>query len=677
MCWTCSSPWRPTPMADAAVLGGAVPVRRWVAGSGQSGLRVAVLLLAPFVFVLAVSPWLPDWLRMVPKDWSAPFVGWINAVVEVLRREEIFGLLTFRDITRAIADLIDYPLDFVEAILVAGFSDSVPGLPWIAVTGLAIVLGWYLQGRQLGIVAGICFAYMAIFGKWELSMVTLSVVLVAAPIAGAIGVALGVLAYKRRWFETLLWPILNVMQALPHFSYMIPVAIFIGIGHKAGTIATIIFAFPVMARLTILGLKGVSPEVREAGIMAGCTKRQMLWKVELPAARPTLMVGVNQIIMLCLAMVVLASFVGAKGLGHDLLNRLRSLWIGQALEIGVVIVFMAIILDRLSQAWAEKEPEHAREGPFHVRHPFATAGIAVVVISYVLAAFIPALQLWPKSLSVTTAPMWDAMIDAIVVHAFDYLELIKDTLLVHVLIPMRDLYLLLPWSALLVFAVTLGWYYGGWQVAVIQALFALYLAFAGFWERTLITAYMVSFAVIVCVIIGSIVGVWAAAGPRRTKVVELILDTFQTFPSFIYLIPAIMLFNVNDFAAIMAIVIYATIPTTRLTIFGLRTVPHDIVEAAIASGCTPRQVLWKVRMPLAFPAIMLGINQTIMYALFMVVIAAFIGTTDLGQEIFRSKAENDAGKSLVVGLCVAFMGLMADQLINAWARERKKVLGLE
>ena len=663
-------------MAEAPVAGAELAIRRWVAGSGQSGLRVAAILLAPFVLVLLIGPWLPGWLRIVPAEWSAPFVGWINVAVEFLRREELFGLFTFRDVTRAVADLIDYPLDFVEAVLVGGFSDSVPGLPWIAVTGLAIVLGWYLQGRQLGIIAGICFAYMAIFGKWELSMVTLSVVLVAAPIAGAIGVGLGIMAYKRRWFETLLWPLLNVMQALPHFSYMIPVAIFIGIGHKAGTIATIIFAFPVMARLTILGLKGVSPEVREAGVMAGCTGRQMLWKVELPAARPTLMVGVNQVIMLCLAMVVLASFVGAKGLGHDLLNRLRSLWIGQALEIGVVIVFMAIILDRLSQALARKEPEHAREGRFHVRHPFVTAGIAVVVVSYALAAFFPALQLWPKSLSITTAPLWDALIDDIIVYAFDYLELIKATLLVHVLIPMRDLYLMVPWSALLVFAVTLGWYYGGWKVAGIQAMFALYLAFAGFWERTLITAYMVSFAVIVCVMIGSVVGVWAAAGPRRTKAVELILDTFQTFPSFIYLIPAIMLFNVNDFAAIMAIVIYATIPTTRMTIFGLRTVPREIVEAAITSGCTPRQVLWKVRMPLAFPAIMLGINQTIMYALFMVVIAAFIGTTDLGQEIFRSKADNNAGKSLVVGLCIAFLGLIADQLINCWARERKKMLGL-
>ena len=230
-------------MAEAALLGGEVAVRRWVAGSGQSGLRVALFLLAPFVLVLLVSPWLPDWLRIVPQEWSAPFVGWINAAVEFLRTEELFGLLTFRDMTRAIANLIDYPLDFVEAVLVAGFSDSVPGLPWIAVTGLAVVLGWYLQGRRLGIIAGICFAYMAIFGKWELSMVTLSVVLVAAPIAGAIGAALGIVAYKKAWFEKLLWPILNVMQALPHFSYMIPVAIFIGIGHKAGTIATIIFRF--------------------------------------------------------------------------------------------------------------------------------------------------------------------------------------------------------------------------------------------------------------------------------------------------------------------------------------------------------------------------------------------------------------------------------------------------
>ena len=135
-----------------------------------------------------------------------------------------------------------------------------------------------------------------------------------------------------------------------------------------------------------------------------------------------------------------------------------------------------------------------------------------------------------------------------------------------------------------------------------------------------------------------------------------------------------MLFRVGDVAAISAVVIYAIIPAVRYTVFGLRRVPAETVEAAVMSGCAPRQTLWKVRLPLAFPEIMLGINQTIMFGLFMVVIAAFIGTQDLGQEIFRARADNNAGKGLVIGLCVAFMGLIADAVIGGWAARRKRAL---
>ena len=202
------------------------------------------------------------------------------------------------------------------------------------------------------------------------------------------------------------------------------------------------------------------------------------------------------------------------------------------------------------------------------------------------------------------------------------------------------------------------------------------MAFSGFWPRALITAYMVSFAILVCIAIGLPLGILAANSARSARVIEVLCDTFQTFPSFIYLIPVIMLFKVGDVAAIAAIVIYATIPIVRYTTFGLRGVPHHIVEAAITSGCTPRQILWKVRLPLAFPEIMLGVNQTIMFALFMVIIAGFIGTQDLGQEIFKSLTFNDAGKGIVIGLCVAFLGLTADALITEWAKRRKRDLGL-
>jgi len=137
----------------------------------------------------------------------------------------------------------------------------------------------------------------------------------------------------------------------------------------------------------------------------------------------------------------------------------------------------------------------------------------------------------------------------------------------------------------------------------------------------------------------------------------------------------VMLFQISDVSAIFAIVIYSSIPITRYTIFGLRNIPHHILEASITSGCTERQMLWKVKMPLAFPEILLGLNQTLMFALFMVMIAGFIGTVDLSQEIFRALTFADGGKGLIIGLCVAFIGLTADRLLVAWSDEQKRKLG--
>ena len=402
----------------------------------------------------------------------------------------------------------------------------------------------------------------------------------------------------------------------------------------------------------------------------------MLWKVRIPAARDALMVGVNQVIMQCLAMVVIASFVGAKGLGADLLFRLQSLKIGQALEIGVAIVLIAVMLDRLSFALTEKQPEHQPEGPFWKVHPYLTAAAIIVIVSSVIAFFVPEAQRLPKKLTITTAPLWDWLVDFVTVTFFDALSIFRDGLLTHVLIPLRSAFQAVPWVAVLALVACIGWRLAGWKLAAVVSCFILFIAFSGFWERAAITTYMVFFALLVCVGFGLPLGIWASKTLGRTRFVTFLCDFFQTFPSFIYLIPVIMLFQVGDVAAITAIVIYAAIPTIRYTIIGLRSVPSQTIEAAITSGCTPSQVLWKVRMPLAIPEIMLGANQTIMFGLFMVIIAAFIGTKDLGQEIFRALTFADAGKGLVVGLCVAFIGLTADQLISEWARKRKQILGL-
>ena len=636
------------------------------------------LALLPVIIIFAARPLLPAWLNTPAEALILPFVDWINAIFKFLKTKDIFVWFSLRDLTRFIALAVEWLIDMVEGILVSGFDRSgLPALPWIMTAGLFAVFGCWLKGWRLGLLAGGCIFYLALFGKWKLAMTTLAMVLVCAPVSALGGLLLGILALKYKFFERLLWPCLNVMQSLPHFSYLIPIAVFIGVSHRAGAIATIVFAVPPMARLTLLGLGRVADEVLEAGITAGCTARQMLWKVRIPAARASLMAGVNQVIMQCLAMVVIASFVGAKGLGHDLLFRLQSLRLGQALETGVAIVFIAIMLDRLSLAFSEKKPDHVPAGPFWRTHPWLMAAGAVVIAAAIAAAAMPALHTLPKALTITTAPLWDALIDIITLHFYEPLQGFRDFALIHVLIPIRDGFGYTPWIAIAWLVTYLGWRLAGWRLGLIVLAYVLFIVCSGFYERALITAYMVFVALLIATVIGVPLAVWASASDGRAGNARLLCDIFQTFPSFVYLIPVIMLFRVGDVAAIMAVIIYSMIPIVRYTLLGLRAVPGEIIEAAITSGATPMQILLKARMPLALPEIMLGINQALMFALFMVIIAAFIGTVDLGQEIFRALTFNDAGRGLVVGLCVAFMGLTADKLIVEWARQKKQALGIK
>ena len=649
----------------------------------------ALLVFAPFFLLIILKPWLPGWAKIPPKsclggcadiEGMIPFVDWVNAVINFLRKYEFFGAFTFRDITRSISGIIDSLLHFTEGLLHEGFADfNIGAIPWIALVGAAIIYGWYLRGWKLALLGGGCFFYLALFSKrgiWELSMQTLSAIAVSAPIAGLIGILVGILAAKRKSAERIIWPILNVLQSLPHFSYLIIVAIFFGVGSKAGVIATIIFAFPPMARLTLVGLQNIRSEVIEAGMMSGCSRMQMLFKVELPSARNELMLGVNQIIMQCLAMVVIASFIGQSGLGHDLLTRLQRLAIGQALEVGIAVVFIAIALDRFSQAIANKQPTHIPEGPFWKRRPYLTTFIGFVVAILVLSPALPFIAKFPEHLTISTSTFWDSIVDYITLHFYGPLASFRDAFLVYFLIPVRSAITGIPWIAIIALVACLGWKMGGWRLALIVCLFVFFIAASGAWVRAMITLYMVLVSLLICALLGIPLGIWASRRDWTTRVMQNICDTFQTFPSFIYLLPVVMLFQINDVSAIFAIIIYASIPIVRYTIFGLRNVPQEIIEAAVTSGCTQNQVLWKVRLPMAFPEIILGLNQTLMFGLFMVMIAGFIGTVDLSQEIFRALTFNDGGKGLVIGLCVSFIGLTADRLLVAWSDRQKQEYGL-
>lgn len=190
------------------------------------------------------------------------------------------------------------------------------------------------------------------------------------------------------------------------------------------------------------------------------------------------------------------------------------------------------------------------------------------------------------------------------------------------------------------------------------------------------TVYLCGVSVFVAALIGMPVGIAAGLSERLWRVVQPVIDTLQTLPSFVYLIPVVMLFRVGDFAAMIAIVLYALPPAIRYARHGVARTPADLLEAGTASGCTRRQILTRIRLPLAVPEILLGLNQTIMLALSMLVITALVGTRDLGQEVYVALTKADVGLGLTAGLCVAAIAIIADRLIAAASRRLELRLGL-
>ena len=635
------------------------------------------LLGVAFVIIIAHAIGiLPSWLHRLPEALVPPTAEALDVVFAFVQND--LGLI---HVTRFIAEgPLEFLLDATANLLYGKRRWPMLGpIPWTAIAAAAAVLGYFLGGWRMALLAGGTFVWTALIGQWDIAMQTMSVLVVAAPIAFLIGLLLGIAAWKYSWVDVAIKPILSVLQTLPFFTYLLPAVIFFKVGPTAGAVATIIYAIPPMILMTTLGLKKVSPEVVEAGKMSGCTRWQMLTRVYLPTARTELLVGVNQVIMLCLAMVVLTAFIGMPGLGAKLLAMMGSFKLGRSFEIGVTIVLFAIMLDRLSKAWVEKQPQHHEKGtPWWQQHFYLLLGLAVFVFFYIVAQFVDVFAEIGRRQSFSQGRKIDAAIKGFL--AIDAVNAVTEWLRwflnVKVLIPFRNSLLWIPTSAFILLITALCYWLGGRKPAIYGFIFFSLVMLSGWWDRSVITLYTVFSAVIISMLIGIPLGVFASRSEQWSKRILLACDTAQTFPSFIYLIPAIMLFGVNDVAVVFAIVIFTTVPLTRYTIEGLRTVPPEITEAADMSGATRRQKLWAVQLPMALPTMAVGFNQAIMFAFFMVIIAAFIGTQDLGQELQRTLAGTELGKNIVLGLNVSLMALTFDLAVIAWAEKRKKALGL-
>lgn len=264
-----------------------------------------------------------------------PLGDWINIIVDWLT----INLAPFFD---TITIGIRIPLVTLEHFLW--------WLPWWMVIIVFAGVAWKIAGWKISLLATIGLLFIGIIGQWDATMTTLAIIVTSVLVALLIGIPFGILAGRNDRVESSLRPVLDFMQTMPAFVYLIPAVFFFGLGKVPAVVATFIYAVPPCIRLTNLGIRQVSAEVVEAGQAFGCTPTQLLFKIQLPLALPSIMAGVNQTIMMALAMVVICSMIGAAGLGLEVLRGIQRLDVGYGFIAGISIVIIAIIIDRVTQS---------------------------------------------------------------------------------------------------------------------------------------------------------------------------------------------------------------------------------------------------------------------------------------------------------------------------------------
>ncbi|MFE6149465.1 ABC transporter permease [Streptomyces sp. NPDC057889] len=548
---------------------------------------------------------------------------------------------------------------------------------WAGVTAAAGLIAWRVAGLKLAASAVVAILVCGWFGMWVPTMQTLALMIVAVLASVVLGMLLGLAAGLFDRTYRALRPVLDTMQVFPAYAYLLPVVLVFGIGVPAAVLATVVYAAPPMARLTALGLRSADGGVMEAVASLGATARQRLLTARLPLARKQLLLGLNQTIMMALSMAVIASVIGAGGLGDRVYQALASVDVGAALAAGIPIVLLAVILDRTTAAAGERlgtaEPDGRR---LHGAYGWGVAAVLTVVVA--LAARLADRIDWPDTWTVNIADPVNNAVDWMTDHLYSGVPYIGGTadwaghFTTWVLDPLRDGLQWLPWWSVLLIVAALAWLIGTWRTAVTAVLAMAAIGVLGVWKPSLDTLSQVLAAVAVTLVVGFAVGIAAARSGRLERLLRPVLDVFQTMPQFVYLIPVVALFGVGRAPAVAAAVVYALPAVIRITTQGLREVDGAAMESARSMGATSGQQLRQVQLPLARPALLLAVNQGVVLVLAVVIIGGLVGGGALGYEVVFGLAQGDLATGLVGGAAIVCLGLMLDRVTQPTERRAKK-----
>jgi glycine betaine/proline transport system permease protein len=563
--------------------------------------------------------------------------------------------------------------------LVGWFDRLLLWLTWIGTTAAGTLVALRFGGWRAAVWIVGAFTSFALMGLWEESMQTLALMLAAVGLSLLVGIPLGIVAGLSNRFQRTITPVLDAMQIVPAFAYLMPVVILFSVGPGAAVVSTMIYAIPPAVRITALGIRGVPVNTVEAANSMGSSRTQVLTKVQLPLSRRMLLLGVNQTILFALSMVVIAGLIGGGGLGDVVTSGLYS---NPSLAIlgGAAIVIMAMALDRSTEAVANRTDPTRRHLTDAMRKRLRLATLASaggVFLAILLAKALGAASIYPEA---STAQEWLlARIETVLEYiqdptkfVFSITEPLGNFILVQLVQPLQEFLIGTPWFVTIVGVTAIALVVSGARPAVTTFLMFTAIGAMGMWEPAMDTFSQVLVATAIAVLIGVALGVCAAESKTVSRVLRPVNDVLQTLPQLVYIIPFIYLMPVSIVPGIVAGVLYAFPVVVRLVERGVKDVAPNSVEAASAFGATRRQVLTKVKIPLASDAIMLGVNQGIIMVLAVVVIGGLVGSGGLGYIVAEGLVRGEFGQGVVASLAILALGIALDRVTQATQRARKE-----
>jgi len=688
-----------------------------------------IITYSAILITFLIALWLsfqsegPSKLPKVVTD-EFTFTAWVNDGEDYLKKN-------YRWFTKIIAGYIKNGYYFLEDFLI----DS----PWLLVAAIIFLPCLIAGGLRLGLYSLFVIYFWGGTGMWDESMQTLALMGLSVLLCVVVGVTLGVMCSQSDRFDNFMKPILDTMQVMPAFVYLFPALFFFGIGGAPAILATMIYAMPPIIRLTNTGIRQVPEQTIESATSFGSSKLQLLLKIKIPLSLPSIMMGINQVIMMALALVVLACFIGAEGIGGQVWLAIRNLDVGWAMEGGLCILFMAIMFDRfglalsktketlpsdvqkfylLPQSWEKYTIAKIIEKPLEFLSGLVNF-VCINITKYIAYIFEFLISLFNKDIAkdigellskryyvipsfiifflisfidsslfkIGTFPEdWKLSIRQPIADGVKSLTVnpgfiaftkgLRAFIYLNLLRPLDTFLTHIPWWYTTGIFVAIGYFTVGLRFAFVTLLLLLFIGANGIWPQAMITLSSVLVSVILCFAIGVPLGIIASYNERFRNIQNVVLDAMQTLPYFCYLIPVLMFFGGGTVSAVLATVIYSIPPIIRLTSLGLTQVSGTYSEVSRSFGGTLLQTLNKVKFPLAVPSLVVGFNQTVIMAFAMQIVTPLIGGKGLGLEVFNGLARSDTGRGLAAGVGIVLLAIIIDRISLAWTKKQRIALGL-